>query len=165
MMRDRLIAELTTEEATTRRVLERVPEDRLTWAPHLKSMTLGQLALHVAQVPGAVAEAVNLPQFQVPEFTHSVPAAKGDILNALGDSMANAKRRLGEWTDDFLLQEWRVVDGARTLLAMPRVDFVRSVMLNHWYHHRGELVVYLRLLDVPIPSVYGPSADENPFAA
>jgi len=163
-MSEALIGELMQEAATTRRVLERVPEDRLSWAPHWKSMTLGQLALHIATVPGGVAEFLTTSPQEVPVFDRPQAASRAEILTALEESIANAREKLSSWSDDDLLSEWKMVRGQDTIMALPRIGMVRAIMLNHWYHHRGELLVYLRLLDVPVPSVYGPSADENPFA-
>ena len=164
-MIDGLLQELEQEAETTRRVLERVPGDRLTWRPHPKARTLGELALHIAVVPGAVAELVASPSpAQAPEFADPVPERASDLLPALEQSIARAKEVLGGMDDADLLATWPLVAGERELLAVPRVEMLRSVMLNHWYHHRGQLTAYLRFLDVPVPSIYGPSADENPFA-
>jgi uncharacterized damage-inducible protein DinB len=159
-----LIDELTREAETTRRVLERVPEDKLSWKPHAKSMSLGQLALHVAQTPGGVADFISEPEREAPEFSRPEPSSRRELLAALEQSVASAKAKLSGWGDAGLMAEWKMKRGGDTLLALPRIGMVRSIMLNHWYHHRGQLVVYLRLLEVPVPSVYGPSADENPFA-
>jgi uncharacterized damage-inducible protein DinB len=159
-----LIDELTREAATTRRVLERVPEDKLSWKPHAKSMSLGQLALHVAQTPGGVAQLLGQTECEPPQFRQPEATSRGELLAALDESIATAQSKLGAWSDSDLMAEWKLKRGGTTLMAVPRVGMVRSIMLNHWYHHRGQLLVYLRLLDVPVPSVYGPSADENPFA-
>lgn len=163
-IRDELVAEVKREAATTRRVLERVPEDRLSWAPHRRSMSLGTLALHVASVPGALADLLSEPVREVPTFTPPEASSISQILTALDRSAAAAADRLAGWTEDDLDAEWRLVRNGRTVVAARRLDAVRSVMLNHWYHHRGQLTVYLRLLEVPLPSIYGPSADENPLA-
>jgi uncharacterized damage-inducible protein DinB len=163
-MIDALIAELEQEAATTRRVLERVPNDRLSWKPHPKSMTLGQLSLHVAWIPGAVVEFSSQPTAQEPTFEHPTATSTAELLPALEASIAKAKTLLGAINDSALGETWRLMDGDRELMAIPRGAFLRSVMLNHWYHHRGQLSVYLRALDVPLPSIYGPSADENPLA-
>jgi len=164
-MIDGLLQELEQEAETTRRVLERVPDDRLAWRPHAKARTLGELALHVAIVPGAVAELVASPSpAQAPDFADPVPERASDLVPALEQSIAKAMGVLGGMDDADLLATWRLVTGDRELLAVPRIEMLRSVMLNHWYHHRGQLTVYLRFLDVPVPSIYGPSADENPFA-
>ena len=160
-----MLQELDQEAQTTRRVLERVPENRLAWRPHEKARTLGELALHVAMVPGGVAELVASPSpAQAPTFTDPSPRSASELIPALDESIAKAKKLLGGMDDAALMSTWRLMRGERELFAVPRVALLRSIMLNHWYHHRGQLSMYLRELDVPIPSIYGPSADENPFA-
>ncbi|HEX6623566.1 MAG TPA: DinB family protein [Pyrinomonadaceae bacterium] len=163
---DGMLLELEQEAQTTRRVLERVPDDRLAWRPHEKARTLGELALHVAIVPGGVAELAASPSpAQAPQFTDDPrPQSAAELLPALDESIAKAKRVLGGMDDDALMSTLRLMQDEREVFAIPRAALLRSIMLNHWYHHRGQLTVYLRQLDVPIPSVYGPSADENPFA-
>jgi uncharacterized damage-inducible protein DinB len=162
---DVVLQELEQEARTTRRVLERVPADRLGWKPHERSMSLGQLALHVATVPGNVAEICMQSPFPVPKFTQPSPTSAAELVPALEQSVTKAKTVLGGLTDSSLAAMWKVVDGDREIMAMPRGAVLRSIMLNHWYHHRGQLSVYLRLLGIPVPSIYGPSADENPFAS
>ena len=161
-----LIAELELEVPATRRVLERVPQAHLAWKPHRKSMSLGQLALHVATVPGNVASLVA--QDLVPEppsFVQPEAATASELLPALDASVAQARRIVSGFDDAAMHATWRLLHGGKELMAMPRVGMLRAIMLNHWYHHRGQLLVYLRMHDVPLPSVYGPTADENPFAA
>ena len=160
-----MLQELEQEAVSTRRVLERVPDNQLGWRPHQKSRTLGQLALHIAVVPGAVAELVAAPSpVQAPGFRPDPsPASSSELLPMLDQSIAKAKKALGGMDDATLMATWRMMLGDREIMAVPRVVMLRSVMLNHWYHHRGQLTVYLRLLDVPLPSIFGPSADENPF--
>jgi uncharacterized damage-inducible protein DinB len=162
---DGLLAELEQEAATTRRVLERIPQEHLSWRPHPKSMSLGQLALHVATVPGLVAEIAAVDIAAPNSFNQPEAATAAELVPALAESVAKAKRALGAYDDAKMAATWRLQKGGREVLAMPRVAFVRAIMLNHWYHHRGQLLVYLRLLNLPVPSVYGPTADENPFAA
>ncbi len=162
---DGMLQELEQEAQTTRRVLERVPEDQLAWRPHPKARTLGELAMHVAVVPGAVAELIASPSpAQVPQFKDPVAQSAAELIPALEQSIAKAKATLGGMTDSELRETWRMMQGEREVFAVPRVGLLRAIMLNHWYHHRGQLTVYLKELDVPIPSIYGPSADENPFA-
>lgn len=163
---DGMLQELEQEAQTTRRVLERVPDKHLTWRPHATARTLGELALHVAMVPGGVAElGASLSPAQAPKFgTDPSPKGASELIPALDQSIAKAKCVLGGMDDATLTATWRMMNGDRELMAIPRVAFLRSVMLNHWYHHRGQLSVYLRQLGVAIPSIYGPSADENPFA-
>ena len=161
---DAMLQELEQEAQTTRRVLERVPNEHLSWKPHEKSRTLGELALHVATVPGAVAALVaSNSTVQAPQFTDQPPSNASELVPALDQSIAKAKAVLAGMDDSTLHSTWRMMQGDKELFALPRVAMLRSVMLNHWYHHRGQLSVYLRELDVPIPSIYGPSADENPF--
>lgn len=163
---DSLLAELEQEAVTTRRVLERIPAAHLSWRPHPKSMSLGQLALHVATVPGNVAQlASHLTVPDVPAFVQPEAAHASELVPALKASVAQARQLLGGLDDAAMTATWRLLDDGRELMAMPRMALLRAIMLNHWYHHRGQLLVYLRLLDVPVPSVYGPTADENPFAA
>jgi uncharacterized damage-inducible protein DinB len=159
-----LLAELEQEAETTRRVLERIPQAHLTWKPHPKSMSLGQLALHVATVPGNVAELAardTIPE--PPAFVQPEATTSAELLPSLAESVARARRALGGFDDEKMGAMWRLQTGGRDIMAMPRVAFVRAIMLNHWYHHRGQLLVYLRLLDQSVPSVYGPTADESPF--
>ena len=162
-MTDALLQELDQEARTTRRVLERVPDDRLAWKPHAKSMSLGQLALHVATVPGAVAEIAAKSEIQVPEFIQPSASSAKELIPALDRSVARAKEIVGGLDSAALGATWSLKNGDKAVMAIPRAALLRSTMLNHWYHHRGQLSVYLRLLDVPLPSIYGPSADENPF--
>lgn len=163
---DGMLLELDQETQTTRRVLERVPNDQLAWKPHEKARTLGQLALHIATLPGGIAELVASPSpARAPQFTSDPsPASAADLIPLLDASIAKAKKVLGSMDSEALMATWRLMQGNREVLAVPRIVFLRSVMLNHWYHHRGQLTVYLRELGAPIPSIYGPSADENPFA-
>lgn len=163
-MIDGMLAELEQEAETTRRVLERIPQAHLTWKPHPKSMSLGQLALHVATVPGMVAELAardSIPE--PPAFVQPEAATASELVPSLRESVAKARRLLGGFDDSRMNETWRLQDRGKEILAMPRAALVRAIMLNHWYHHRGQLLVYLRLLDLPVPSVYGPTADENPF--
>lgn len=159
-----LLQELEQEARTTRRVLERVPGEQLAWKPHAKSMSLGQLALHVATVPGTVAEISVQSPYPAPEFTQPSAADAAELLPALDASVARARELLGGMDDEAMAATWRLVNGNREVMAIPRGALLRTIMLNHWYHHRGQLSVYLRQLGVPLPSIYGPSADENPFA-
>jgi uncharacterized damage-inducible protein DinB len=159
-----LIAELTRESASTQRVLERVPEDRLAWKPHARSMSLGQLALHLAQLPFGIAMLVEQLVVEVPVVPLEQPRSRREILDALNRSVAYAAERLAGWGDEGLDATWTLTRQGAVLFELPRGEVLRSIMLNHIYHHRGQLTVYLRLLDVPLPSIYGPTADENPLA-
>jgi uncharacterized damage-inducible protein DinB len=163
---DSYVEELTTEAATTRRVLQRVPEAHLTWRPHEKSMSLGQLALHVATLPRMLTEFVTADalDFGAAAGTPPTVGSHQELLAAFASSTAQAQSYLATLNDERATATWRLVAGGRELFAAPRAAVLRSFLFNHWYHHRGQLVVYLRLLNVPVPSVYGPTADENPFA-
>jgi uncharacterized damage-inducible protein DinB len=127
-------------------------------------MSLGQLALHIATVPGNVAQMVAQPSMQRPAFVQPAATQASELLPALENSIKQARTALGAMDDATITATWRVLEGEHEIMAMPRVAALRAIMLNHWYHHRGQLSVYLRQLNVPVPSIYGPSADENPFA-
>jgi uncharacterized damage-inducible protein DinB len=160
-----IVQELENEATTTRRVLERVPSDKLAWKPHAKSMSLGELALHVAVSPGVICgwAAQDVTQFKGDPLPK--PASTEEILAAHDRSIETSKDLLGQIGDAGLDKMWTAKAGDNTLMSMPKGALVRAIVMNHWIHHRGQLSVYLRLLDVPLPSIYGPSADENPFAA
>jgi len=162
-----LLAELEQEAEATRRVLERVPSDGLNWRPHPKSMSLGELALHVAQIPGAFAAhlAADEVDFALVDFGAHTSVEKGQLLPALEQSLTAARQWLAQLDEARASGLYRARVGSQELFAVPRLTLVRSLMFNHWYHHRGELCVYLRLLGVPLPAIYGPTADENPFSA
>ncbi len=160
-----LLAEFEAELATTRKFLERIPSDRLTWRPHEKSMTAGQLGLHIAQVPKMVLSMTMQDQVSPPDFGrgNEQPANIAAVLSALDQSADFVRDALPKVTDQRMSPTFTVVAGDKTLFAAPREMFLRSIMLNHWYHHRGQLGVYLRLLGAKVPSSYGPSGDESPF--
>jgi uncharacterized damage-inducible protein DinB len=157
-----LLAEFEQQAPVTRKFLERLPEEKLTWKPHPKSMTAGQLALHLALVPGAVARFVQNNPAIAPDFNFPQPTSVAEILKTLDGSVATVREILPGSDDAAMNELWRMESGGREVLAMPRGLFLRNVMLNHWYQHRGQFCVYLRLLDIPVPSSWGPSADEKP---
>ena len=165
-MLEPMLNELRQEAAATRRVLERVPGDKLSWRPHLKSMSLGQLALHVASIPGDLSRLAQLDEFDASQanFEPAQPESTEQILKSLDESLAAAEEYLGKLDEETAAQSWRLTSRGREVFTVPRAGLLRSIMLNHWYHHRGQLSVYLRLLEVPVPAIYGRSADENPFA-
>jgi uncharacterized damage-inducible protein DinB len=163
---DVLLAELEQEAVATARVLERVPQEHLSWKPHPKSFSLGQLALHVATIPGMVAELAAVDTIpEPPQFIQAEAATAAELVPTLTASVARARQLLGGFDDAKMTGTWRLMAGGQEVMAMPRAAVARMIMLNHWYHHRGQLLVYLRMHNVPLPSVYGPTADENPFAA
>ena len=162
---DTLLAELEQEAQSTARVLERVPQEHLSWRPHAKSFSLGQLALHVATIPGTIAQLVAMDTVSgPPAFVQPEAATAAELVPALKAGIAQARETLGGLDDAAMMATWRLKVGDREIMAMPRAAVARMIMPNHWYHHRGQLLVYLRMHDVPLPSVYGPTADENPFA-
>ena len=165
-MTQAFLQEFDNEAKTTRRVLERVPADKFSWKPHPKSMSLGELALHTAMTPGMICgwaceEETKIGSGEKPPAATSTE----EILAAHDTSVAKMAETMGQLGDGGLMKSWKASAGGQTLFEMPKAALIRSIALNHWYHHRGQLSVYLRLLDVPVPSIYGPSADENPFAA
>jgi uncharacterized damage-inducible protein DinB len=164
LTREDILQELDHEATVTRRVLERVPEDKLDWRPHEKSFSLGQLAMHVATIPGALTQVATLDAFEVKPNGIPRPSAssRAELLGALDQSLEQARELLGSMDGDSLAAPWKMVDGDRVLLTIPRAAFLRRIMLNHWYHHRGQLTVYLRQTGALVPGVYGPSADEAP---
>jgi uncharacterized damage-inducible protein DinB len=158
-----ILVELDQESHTTKRVLDRVPEAKLSWRPHPKSYSLGQLALHIAASQGKVASLAAMDTVESPGFAQAEPTSRREIFDAFSKSIEDAKSTIGKMDDARLKSTWTLTKNGQAIMAVPRIDFLRSVLLNHIYHHRGQLSVYLRLLDVPVPSIYGPSADENPF--
>ncbi|MGH9345408.1 MAG: DinB family protein [Terriglobia bacterium] len=158
-----IFAEFEEQAPITRRFLERLPEDKLSWKPHKKSMSAGQLALHIASVPGGIVRFVQQNPAQAPEFGDAPqPSNLREILNTFEESVAAVRSVLPQFDDASMQETWRMVKGDRELLAVPRAQFLRDIMLNHWYQHRGQFSVYLRLLDVAVPASWGPSADEPP---
>ena len=160
---DPIVAELDQEAQTTRRVLERVPEDNLPWKPHPKSMSLGQLALHLAATPGMIATIASQDRVEAPSFQQAEAKSRAEILDAFTQGLATAKDLLNRIDDARAMATWTLTRNGKVLMAVPRLAMLRAILLNHSYHHRGQLTVYLRLLNVPVPSIYGPSAEENPF--
>jgi uncharacterized damage-inducible protein DinB len=163
-MVDPILAELNEEAPRTRRVLERVPEDKLAWKPHPKSMSLGRLAMHVAEINGVIAEMTLADSY---DFGKGRPGreakSRAELLEVFDSGLAQAKEIVGNTDDTRCMCQWTALLNGNKAMSMPRVAVFRAIMMNHLYHHRGQLSVYLRLLDVPVPSIYGPSADDNPF--
>lgn len=165
-MNQALVSELEREAASTRRVLERIPEDRLHWQPHPKSMTLGQLSMHVASIPGNLSKLARLDGVDLAKFKRPRPEAQStaDLVQTLDAGVAEARSFFEELDEASEAAPWRMAMGEREIATVTRAEIIRTLVLNHWYHHRGQLLVYLRLLDIPVPAVYGDSADENPLA-
>lgn len=162
---DAILAELDQESATTRRVLERVANNKLNWKPHDRSMSLDELALHLATLPGDIAAVASADAYDVVSMRPpQLAATNAEILRSFDQQLEAAKVLLEKMDDAFLLEQWRLTKGGREIMTMPRLALIRSILLNHLYHHRGQLSVYLRMLNIPVPSIYGPSADESPWA-
>lgn len=164
-MIDPILMEFDRECATTRKLLERVPEAKLGWRPHPKSYPLGSLAMHLATLPKWAA-ALEMPGFDLASAPPpgEPPKAAAEILAGHDKAVREAKAAIAKLDDASAMTPWALKKGGVELFAMPRIAVVRSFILNHLIHHRGQLSVYLRLLDVPLPPIYGPTADENPFA-
>jgi len=158
------LAEFEQQAPITRRYIERLPEDKLTWKPHEKSMTAGQLAYHLASVPGGVIRLAqpNPAEVQGPP-TFPQPAHLEECLRALDESLVTVAQVLSTFDDAAMHETWRLKVAGTEAAAMPRRQFIRDVMLSHWYQHRGQFSVYLRLLGAPVPASWGPSADEPPL--
>jgi uncharacterized damage-inducible protein DinB len=158
--------EFREESAATKRILERIPADKLTWKPHPRSMSLGQLALHIARIPNRITGLVKADHFDVSQanFNPPDPANLEEVHAAFAESVSAAETFLAQLTEETASGNWRLMLRDKELSSKPRIAVIRTMMLNHWYHHRGQLSVYLRLLDVPLPVIYGRTADENPFA-
>lgn len=161
-----LLPEFDHEMAITRRVLERVPADHADWQPHAKSMTLGQLAAHMGNIPRWGVVTIRQDEFdmakagdgQLESMEFSGSAA---LIQRFDTNVAEARELLAGASDEHLMQKWSFRSGDHTIFTLPRVAVLRTLVLSHIIHHRGQMSVYLRLRDVPVPSIYGPSADEQ----
>jgi len=161
---DILLVEFDREAGLTRQVLERLPGDRLDWQPHPRSRSLGQLALHLAELPrwgASVAAGAEFDLEQIPLAASAVPATVADLLTRFDGNSSEARRAVSSRTDAELLAPWTLRRAGDEVFTVPRLMAVRTVLLQHATHHRGQLTVYLRLLDVPLPPLYGPTADEG----
>lgn len=159
-----LLPEFDHEMATTRKLLERVPDDRLGWKPHAKSWSLGQLAQHVATIPLWGGVALTQSELDITTTTAPEPAAsRMDLLRTFDASVSGTRVALVGCTDDALLTPWALRRGTQPMFSMPKLMVWRSFVMNHLVHHRGQLALYLRMNDVLVPPIYGPSADESAF--
>ncbi len=161
---EQFLGEFEAEAQTTRKFLQLLPENKLSWQPHEKSMAAGQLALHIATAPGGVVQMATMDEFQLSQISNDrvQPETLKQILSAFDESIATVSKVLPTISDQQMQQTWRFKDGDNELLAMPRAVFVRNILFNHIYHHRGQFGVYLRLVGAKVPSAYGPSGDELP---
>jgi uncharacterized damage-inducible protein DinB len=156
-----LLPEFDQEMANTRKLLERVPEDKLDYKPHPKSMTLGRLAGHIAELPAWVANTLSTDTQNItPGQQTPPPPSRGELLARFDRNVAELRAKLVNVTDQQLAQTWTMTLGGKTVLSMPRSSVVRLGFMNHIIHHRAQLGVYLRLNNLPLPGLYGPSADE-----
>ncbi len=156
-----LLLEFDEEMASTRRMLERVPEASLGWKPHDKSMTLGRLASHVADLPNRCTVIIGMDVFVRPvNFTPFVASSAKELLEHFEKASGDARQALVGLGEQQLPGMWTLKFGERTMVELPRAMALRRVFMDHLIHHRGQLSVYLRLLDVPVPGMYGPSADD-----
>lgn len=167
-LRDALLGEFDQEMAGTRKTLERVPADRFDWAPHEKSGTMGWLAGHLATLPTWVTMTIERDELDVapdgkPPEPPPAPTTTAELLALFDKNIAAARAAIGQATDEELGKPWTLLQNGKTLMTLPKLAVLRSFVLNHTVHHRAQLGVYLRLNDLPVPSIYGPSADENPF--
>ena len=159
-----LLPEFDHEMANLRKTLERVPEDKLEFKPHAKSPTMGWMANHLANLPNWAVYTMKGDSFDVAAPADNrapMAATTAEILANLDQSVAAARSVIAEGSDEQMMQTWRLLAGPREIFAMPRVAVLRSMVMNHIIHHRAQLTVYLRLNDVPVPGLYGPSADEQ----
>ena len=160
---DPILLELSYEAATTRKMLERVPEAQLAWKPHEKSMSLARLATHLAEIPGWIHGILDQDEFVIGATSYTPPTASSvvEILDMFDKNVAALSEHLTNQTNERLMATWRLKKGDQVLVEMPRLAMIRTLLLSHSIHHRGQLSVYLRLHDVPLPPVYGPTADEG----
>ena len=162
---DSIVMEMDQEAAATRRLFDVIPEDKLSWRPHPKARSLGELAMHIATIPASVAEIANGDTKEAGTFPVDPEAtSRAQIIGIFNESLEKGKQIVASTDDTRAMAEWSLTKDGSTLMTMPRAGFWRMVLLNHNYHHRGQLSAYLRELDVVLPSIYGPSADTNPFA-
>lgn len=161
--KDLLLPEFDREMSTTRRVLERVPGERLGWKPHEKSMSLGRLATHLAELPRWSRCIIEEPEVNLEPgaYRPAEEASRAEILQLFDANVASARAALAPKTDAELMETWTLKNDGERVFTVPKITALRSFLMNHVIHHRGQLSVYLRLLDVPVPPMYGPTADER----
>lgn len=165
MSAEAMLAELDQEAGATRRVLERVPAEHLAWRPGPKAMALGPLALHVATIPGNICGLARLDGLDATNvnFEPAMPAGVEELLPALEKGLEQARAFLRGLEPDVAAAPWRLTSHGQEVFTIPKGALIRSLLFNHWYHHRGQLTVYFRCLGVPVPAVYGRSSDEKRF--
>ncbi|MDX1631983.1 MAG: DinB family protein [Thermoanaerobaculia bacterium] len=161
-----LLPELDQEMSNTRKALERIPEDRMGWKPHEKSFTQGRLASHLAELPSWGTRALTSDSFDIaPPDAESEQALdldeRDEILDHFDRSVEELRTAVEDTSDDRFMEPWTLLRKGVTVFSLPRIGVLRTFVLNHMCHHRGQLTVYLRLTDTPVPALYGPSADEG----
>ena len=161
-----ILPEFDQEMASTRKVLERLPDEKLDWKPHPKSNTIGWNANHVAEMLGWALDVLTTPSFDIaapgkPPYQAPKHTSRREILDLFDRNLAKARQALAATTDDQAAQPWRLLKGGQELITMPRAGMIRSFVMNHIIHHRAVLCVYLRLNNLPVPGMYGPSGDEQ----
>jgi len=166
MIRDALLPEFDQEMANTRKTLERCPEDKYGWTPHPKSFSMSALATHIATMTGWAADVIEKDSFDIappgaPPYKQDPAASRQELLAKFDTNVSAARAALAGASDEHLAKTWSLLSGGQTILSMPRIACIRSFVMNHTIHHRAQLTVYLRLNDVPVPAIYGPSADEQ----
>lgn len=163
MLNQAIIAELKHEAASTKKILERVPEDKWDWKPHDKSMAVGRLASHLAELPGFLHGILTIDDFDFTKGHYKPSLAKtpGELMAVFQEKLDEVVQTLQDTPDEKLHANFTLRNGEHVLATIPRIAAIRSMAMNHIIHHRGQLSVYLRLLDVPVPGMYGPSADER----
>ncbi len=161
-----LIAELQMEAISTRKMLERVPTDKNDWKPHEKSMNLGRLSTHVAELPGWIAMTMGTDELDLSKMEYKPVMAKSteELVAKLDDNVNKAVAALENSNDEDFEKIWTLRNGDHVIFTLPKKVVLRSMAYSHYYHHRGQLSVYLRLLEIPVPGMYGPSFDEMPAA-
>lgn len=157
-----LLAEFDQEMAGTRKALERIPTDKLTWKPHEKSFTIGSLAGHLAELPNWAKSTLEADEINLKgPFDRKPPETTQQVLDTFDRNVSAARELLAATNDATLGENWSLKVEDKVMFTMPRTQVLRSFVLSHTIHHRGQLTVYLRLLDVAVPAIYGPSADER----
>lgn len=161
MIKDNLLAEIQNEAVSTRKILEQIPDKSLTWKPHEKSMTLERLASHVAEIIGWVSLIMDYDELDFAKFGYKPPVIgkTNDLTDIFDSSLKKAEESLEKSNDEEFKKAWTMKNGEVTYFTLPKEATIRSFALSHLYHHRGQLTVYLRLLNIPVPNVYGPTAD------
>ena len=167
-IRDALLPEFDQEMASTRKTLERVPENKADWKPHDKSMAMGRLAGHLAELPGWTVQTLTMDSLDVapvngPSFQPKVMTTRADLLDFFDKNVAAGRAALAAASDEEMMKPWSLLSGGKTIMTMPKAAVFRVFVMSHGIHHRAQLGVYLRLNNVAVPSVYGPSADEGSF--